>query len=316
VGRTLGWNLLKSSRFELSRQGSFVLFRGSGFGHGLGLCQLGAHAMAEQGADFRSITAQYFPGTLISERDATRIQRRSVLSTSDADRLLRPSQKDFRPDTRVKESPSAVADSAHAVSARMDARLSLASNNFQASFAVSANRRLVSKALTILEQFRGELEKQISSAGIGKANLPRMELFIHASTGDFTGSTGQPAFVAAITNGRRIDIQPLEILEKRRVLETALRHEYAHAVIEGNGPPSQPRWLSEGASIYLSGEGSQYSQVRPLQVSSPGDLESKFQQNLDRNDTRALYSAAYKEVLRIVGREGVPGLWRKLARPN
>src|SRR5215813_2840174 len=43
VGRALGWNLLKSSRFQISRVGSDYVFRGSGFGHGLGLCQEGAH---------------------------------------------------------------------------------------------------------------------------------------------------------------------------------------------------------------------------------------------------------------------------------
>ncbi len=37
VGRVLGWNVLKSSRFEVARTGSNFIFRGSGFGHGLGL---------------------------------------------------------------------------------------------------------------------------------------------------------------------------------------------------------------------------------------------------------------------------------------
>ena len=50
VGRELGWNLLKSSRFEIARSGSNFIFRGSGFGHGLGLCQEGAHVMAQRGA--------------------------------------------------------------------------------------------------------------------------------------------------------------------------------------------------------------------------------------------------------------------------
>src|SRR5262249_40532984 len=42
VGRSLGWNMLKSSRFEVTRDGADFVFRGSGFGHGLGLCQEGA----------------------------------------------------------------------------------------------------------------------------------------------------------------------------------------------------------------------------------------------------------------------------------
>ena len=58
VGRSLGWNLLKSSRFEISRSESAYVFRGSGFGHGLGLCQEGAHVMARRGA-VSAYTAKY-----------------------------------------------------------------------------------------------------------------------------------------------------------------------------------------------------------------------------------------------------------------
>ncbi|MDQ5838238.1 MAG: SpoIID/LytB domain-containing protein, partial [Acidobacteriota bacterium] len=70
VGRTLGWNVLKSSRFDVVRAGAAYVFRGTGFGHGLGLCQVGAHTLAARGASYRQILEQYFPGTGIG--DATR----------------------------------------------------------------------------------------------------------------------------------------------------------------------------------------------------------------------------------------------------
>ena len=66
VGRTLGWNLLKSSRFTVTRSGSGFIFRGSGFGHGLGLCQAGAHVMAQRGSTYRQILGKYFPGTSVA----------------------------------------------------------------------------------------------------------------------------------------------------------------------------------------------------------------------------------------------------------
>lgn len=37
-------------------------FEGRGFGHGVGLCQYGAKAMAERGKNYRQILAHYFPG--------------------------------------------------------------------------------------------------------------------------------------------------------------------------------------------------------------------------------------------------------------
>ena len=66
VGRALGWNVLKSSRFEVTRAGSDFVFRGRGFGHGLGLCQVGAHEMARRGLPYRRILEHYFPGTTVS----------------------------------------------------------------------------------------------------------------------------------------------------------------------------------------------------------------------------------------------------------
>src|SRR5689334_16187836 len=63
VGRALGWNVLKSSRFNISRSGSQFVFHGGGFGHGLGLCQEGSHVMAQRGQSYQQILAYYFPGT-------------------------------------------------------------------------------------------------------------------------------------------------------------------------------------------------------------------------------------------------------------
>ena len=69
VGRVLGWNVLKSSRFEVARAGSNFIFHGSGFGHGLGLCQEGAHVMAARGSSSTRILEKYFPGAKV-KRDA------------------------------------------------------------------------------------------------------------------------------------------------------------------------------------------------------------------------------------------------------
>jgi SpoIID/LytB domain protein len=80
VGRILGWNVLKSSRFEVSRAGSNFIFRGSGFGHGLGLCQEGAHVMALRGAGFQRILEKYFPGTSVRKED------RVAIGLSDSER--------------------------------------------------------------------------------------------------------------------------------------------------------------------------------------------------------------------------------------
>ena len=42
--------------------GRQLLVRGQGFGHGVGMSQWGAHGLAEQGADFRTILRHYYRG--------------------------------------------------------------------------------------------------------------------------------------------------------------------------------------------------------------------------------------------------------------
>ncbi len=67
VGRALGWNQIRSSWFEIAAQGDGFLFHGRGSGHGVGLCQVGAAEMAREGQGYRTILAQYFPGTTLAE---------------------------------------------------------------------------------------------------------------------------------------------------------------------------------------------------------------------------------------------------------
>ncbi len=68
LGRKLGWRAVPGGNFQVTRDGDKVSVRGSGAGHGLGLCQVGAAAMAAEGADFRKILEHYFPNTsLISQ---------------------------------------------------------------------------------------------------------------------------------------------------------------------------------------------------------------------------------------------------------
>jgi stage II sporulation protein D len=62
VGQALGWNKIPSTWFEVSQQGDHFLFHGRGWGHGVGLCQKGAAAMAADGHTTQQILQQYFPG--------------------------------------------------------------------------------------------------------------------------------------------------------------------------------------------------------------------------------------------------------------
>jgi stage II sporulation protein D len=53
---------LPSTLFEVRREGDRYLFVGSGHGHGVGMSQWGARAMAQRGASYREILEKFYPG--------------------------------------------------------------------------------------------------------------------------------------------------------------------------------------------------------------------------------------------------------------
>jgi stage II sporulation protein D len=65
IGRRLGWSVVPSNSFSTMKDGEQVVVEGIGHGHGMGLCQSGAKAMAEQGASFHDILSHYYPNTSI-----------------------------------------------------------------------------------------------------------------------------------------------------------------------------------------------------------------------------------------------------------
>lgn len=63
--KILGYNQLMSTWFDIHISPRQVTFKGTGFGHGVGMCQWGAKAMAEAGHDYKSILKHYYPKAAI-----------------------------------------------------------------------------------------------------------------------------------------------------------------------------------------------------------------------------------------------------------
>jgi peptidoglycan hydrolase-like amidase len=68
LGRALGWSLIPGYNYQVRRVGETIVVHGRGEGHGIGLCQRGASAMAASGADHRAILSRYYPNTAIGFR--------------------------------------------------------------------------------------------------------------------------------------------------------------------------------------------------------------------------------------------------------
>jgi stage II sporulation protein D len=409
VGRALGWSVLKSSRFDVMRAGDKFVFRGSGFGHGLGLCQNGAHVMAARGASYRQILAYYFPGTTaggaaatesktappaqsgtrreppgshendalenVSGRSAPR-DRAPLVQASFA-RTARPQSRAARAqasaaraqlgaaraqasaaqatrapasfaharfadprsaDPRFAHARFAHARAGHArsglahdgggaspvaapsspvvaPSSPAQARLVLSSENFRVSYPARAvSRREVEGTLAVLEAARADVHSRLAAASVATPALGVLEVFVHPTTGDFTGATGQPAWVAAVTRGRRIELQPLATLGRRGLLSPTLRHEYTHAVINALSRSRAPLWLSEGLAAHVAGEGRMLTRYAPGGKPSLEELERRLAAPATAAEMRTLYAAAFREVSALIRAQGEANVWRRIAR--
>lgn len=65
IRRILSESHLKSSAFDVEITSDKVILRGSGWGHGVGLCQIGAAVMASKGYTYRQILEHYYPKSIL-----------------------------------------------------------------------------------------------------------------------------------------------------------------------------------------------------------------------------------------------------------
>ena len=65
IRRILSESHLKSSAFDVHYDGEKIVLHGAGWGHGVGLCQIGAAVMASKGYTYRQILEHYYPKSTI-----------------------------------------------------------------------------------------------------------------------------------------------------------------------------------------------------------------------------------------------------------
>ena len=63
----LGTTRIRSTAFTLARQGNVVRFTGRGYGHGVGMCVIGAGRRARRGESLEAILAQYYPNLQLTD---------------------------------------------------------------------------------------------------------------------------------------------------------------------------------------------------------------------------------------------------------
>ena len=104
--------------------------------------------------------------------------------------------------------------------------------------------------------------------GVQPANL---RVTVHPSVDSFGRATGQPWWVSGATEGSSIDLLPLTVLRQQGQLDRTVRHEVAHALLDG-ALAKRPMWVREGAAAYFA-KPAATQQGRPDRVPCPSDIE-------------------------------------------
>ena len=212
VGRVAGWQSIKSTAFEVDRTSSGYRFTGRGFGHGVGLCVIGAGRRASKGASADDILKLYFPGLTIGNVTS------NTLTTSAAASVP----------TLPKAPPAAATAS--------DFALALPGSE-------EGERPVV---MTLVRRSRDEIAK------LTGALVPaRLRVTVHPSVESFGRATGQPWWVSGATDGPAIDLLPITVLRQQGQLDRTIRHEVTHALLDG-ALAERPMWVREGAAAYFS----------------------------------------------------------------
>lgn len=215
VGRTLGWQLLRSTAFEVTRTAAGYRFRGVGYGHGVGLCVIGAGRRAARGESAAAILKAYFGDLTISGGPP-------IETTAAA----------APPPATAPVPPSAPPPG----SGEPDLKLALP----------AADERERAAVLGLVRRARADIAQRA-----GVAEPLGITITVHPTVESFGRVTGQPWWVAGATAGRAIDLLPVAILRQRGSLESTLRHEVAHVVIDA-AVASRPAWVREGLAMYFA----------------------------------------------------------------
>jgi SpoIID/LytB domain protein len=222
---------LRSTAFTMTRSGDRITFTGRGYGHGVGMCVIGAGRRAARGESASQILARYYPGLALE--DVSRVVRgvapREVSSLPVPPAAKPPSSSPVSPVPPVL--PVLVTPPKAAF---VRALVPPGSR-----FAASDVERLAGSAQSKLAQRLG-------------VTVPSLTVRLHGSLDAFRRATGQPWWVSAVVRGGEIDLAPVAMLDSRDGLERTLERAVAEALV---APALENRdaWVRVGAARYFTG---------------------------------------------------------------
>ena len=236
VGRTLGWQHVKSTAFDLRKKDGSYRFSGHGSGHGVGMCVIGSARLAEKGVSAEAILARYFPGLEISPG----LPGRPTGGQTGVRTGVRPPSD---PAGRSSAKPPVSAVEGVGVRRGSDPRLTPEVFVSLPDDDEGERGAIVAQAL----KARDDLARALG------VPAPRVTLRFHPTTDDYERATGQAWFTSGAIVNNELHLLPLAVLRDRGVLERTIRHELVHVMADA-ALGKRPAWVREGAAIYFAGE--------------------------------------------------------------
>ena len=139
----------------------------------------------------------------------------------------------------------------------------------------------------------------------------RPQVKVYPTLATYRDATGEPGWIAGGTFGSVIRLQPIETLQRTQALDSTLRHEFLHMLIESHAAPDAPLWLREGLAIYLSDP----EAIKPAK-GDPDTLERQLHSARTEEEMRATYRACAAAVADAVQKNGLRAVLSRLEQPN
>ena len=214
----IGGVRLRSTAFSIDRRGTTLHFTGRGYGHGVGMCVIGAGRRAARGESVRAILAQYYPGL-----EVTRLAGVGVSGVGVDTTVMPPASL-----------PSAV--------------LPETGRGGRDGIVVDVPR---SSGMTDIEVARLTAGAHEDLANVLGTSVAPITVRVHESLESFRLATGRPWWVRSVSEGTSIDLVPAALLVQPAGFDAALRIAVAELLVS-EGLRGRPVWVRAGAARYFA----------------------------------------------------------------
>jgi len=257
----LGPMAIRSTAFTVEPTPAGFRFRGQGFGHGVGMCVIGAGRRAAAGESLTAILGRYYPGLQLGvpgesgtelPRPASGLPARLLASASAA------ASRETSAATAGITSAGATApdDRPRGGAPGAPVRVTVAP---AAGLEVAVVERLATEAFTTLARTLG-------------TSVAPVIVRMHGSVDDFRRATGRPWWASSAVNGEAIDLQPASVLAQREGAGAVLRVAMAE-LLTAPALTRRAAWVRVGAARYF-GRGPEADRPAPrAKIACPTDAE-------------------------------------------